>query len=119
MRVDPNTPRNLQQPEVGSEASLAVVCSSQETKEATSRKRRVPVIDRRVDVAAVETARLEKGLSKLDLCAKARIDPGALRNLMRHEGQRSGDSVIVGVTQALGLRIKDVVTITPRREEAA
>jgi hypothetical protein len=81
--------------------------------------KRGPVIERRVDVSAIETTRLEKGLSKLDLCAKAKIDPAAYRNLMRYEGARSRDSVIVGVTQALGLPIRDVVTITPRREGAA
>jgi hypothetical protein len=81
--------------------------------------KRGPVIQRRVDVSVIETTRLEKGLSRLDVCAKAKIDPAAYRNLIRYEGGRSRDSVLMGVTQALGLRIRDVVTFTHRREEAA
>ena len=81
--------------------------------------RRVPVIERRVDVAAIETRRLEKGMSRLKLCVEAKIDPAAYLNLLRFEGRRSRDGVIIGVSRALGLAIKDVVTITPRREEAA
>ena len=75
------------------------------------------MIIRRVDVSAMETTRLEKGMSKADLCAKAKIDPAAYRHLLQYEGERSRDPVIVGVTQALGLRIRDVVTITHRGEE--
>jgi hypothetical protein len=81
--------------------------------------KRLPVIVRRVNVGAIETARLEKGLTVLKMCAVAKIDPMAYRNLLRHEGQRSRDSVIIGVIRALGLEIRDVVTITPMREVAA
>lgn len=81
--------------------------------------KRAPVIQRRVDVSAIETARLERGLTVLKLCASAKIDPMAYRNLLRYEGQRSRDGVIIGVTRALDLRIKDVVTFTPQGREAA
>ena len=81
--------------------------------------KRTPVVERRVDVSMIETARLEQGLAVLDLCIKAKVDPSAYRNLLRSEGGRSRDSVIVRVTQTLGLRIKDVVTFPHRREEAA
>ncbi len=79
--------------------------------------RRKAVVGRRIDVAAVEIARLEKGLSISELSATARVDPCALRNLLRYGGERSRDAVIVAVTRALGLHIRDVVTITPIRQE--
>lgn len=77
------------------------------------------MVCRRVDVAAIETRRLEKGLSKPRLCAEAKIDPAAYRNLLRYQGRRSRDGVIIGVARALGLAIKDIVTIAPGCEEAA
>ncbi len=80
--------------------------------------KRGPVIRRRVNVSVLETARMEKGLSSAQLCAKAKVDQSAYRNLLRYEGERSRDSVIVGVAHALGLSIKEIVTITPVRREA-
>ena len=77
------------------------------------------MIIRRVNVPLIETTRLEKRLFRADVCAKGNIDPAAYRNLLRYGGERSRDSVIMGVCQALGLPIKDVVTITHRGEETA
>ena len=36
------------------------------------RSKRVPVIERLVDVKAIETRRLEKGLSRMRLCMEAK-----------------------------------------------
>ena len=119
MRVNPNTPGSLQQEGVESRASLSAVPSSHQTTEATSRRRRVPVIDRCVDVAAIEMARLEKDLTVSKLCGVAGVDPCAYRNLIRYEGRRSRESVIVAVTRALGLHLREVVKIKPIRREAA
>jgi hypothetical protein len=77
------------------------------------------VVCRRVDVAAVETARFEKTLSILDLCLMAGVDPAAYRHLLRWEGMRSRDRVIAKVVGALGLRIRDVVVFKRVGEEAA
>lgn len=77
------------------------------------------MIRRRVDVGALETARLEKGLSVIGLCAKARVDPSAYRNLLRHSGERSRDAVLLRVIRELGLRIRDVVAFRPGREDGA
>jgi hypothetical protein len=74
---------------------------------------------RRVDVAAIETARLEEGPSSARLCYEAKVDRTAYRNLLRHDGRRSGNDVIVGMTRALGLSIKGIVTFTPGRGETA
>jgi hypothetical protein len=80
--------------------------------------RRGPVIVRRVDVAAIETARMEKGLTRPQLCLAAKIDPCAYRSLLRHQGVRSRDTVILAVLRALGLKIKDIVSFTPCEEPA-
>ena len=83
------------------------------------RPKRVPVIERRVNVALIETTRLEKGLSRLKLCIEAKIDPAAYLNLLRHQGLRSRDAVILAVVRVLKLQVKDVVTIAPEGREAA
>ncbi len=98
-----NTESNLQQAD----------CPPSAFPSSTIRAKRMPVVCRRVDVAAIETRRLERGISRLRLCIEARIDPAAYTNLLRFEGQRSRDAVIIGVLRTLGLAIKDVVTITP------
>lgn len=115
MRINTSIPGSPQQDDVVSQTSLSAVPVSYETTEATNRRRRVPVIDRRVDVEAIEMARLEKDLTVSKLCGIAGVDPCAFRNLLRCEGRKSRESVILAVTRALGLQIRDVVKITPIR----
>jgi hypothetical protein len=81
--------------------------------------KRGPVMLRRVNVEAIEIARMEKKLSPLDLCIAAGIDPAAYRNLIRNHGERSRERVIFQVAEALGLRIRDIVIFPREREEAA
>jgi hypothetical protein len=82
----------------------------------TGPAKRIPVVVRRVNVAAVETARYEKRLTIEELCANANVDPSAYRNLLRWQGTRSRDSVILRVVNALGLSVRDIVTFTPGGE---
>ncbi len=69
-----------------------------------------PIIRRRLDIGAVETRRLEKGLTVEKLCAKAKVDPGAYRNLLRHEGEHSRDAVLMKVLGVLDLAPSKVLT---------
>ena len=50
---------------------------------------RRPIIPRRVDVGAIELARLERGLSLDQLCRKAGVDTSSYRNLIKNRGERS------------------------------
>ena len=76
------------------------------------------MISRRVDVNAIEIARMEKRLSVMELCIKASIDPAAYRNLIRYRGARSREKVIFQVIDTLGLEIRRVVSF-PQGEEVA
>jgi hypothetical protein len=81
--------------------------------------KRAPLMLRRVNVEAIEIARMEKKLSPLDLCIVAGVDPAAYRNLIRNHGERSRERVIFQIAGALGLRIRDIVIFPKEREEAA
>ena len=76
------------------------------------------MISRRVDVNAIEIARMEKRLSVMELSIKAGIDPVAYRNLIRYRGARSREKVIFQIIDTLGLEIRRVVSF-PGGEEAA
>ena len=77
------------------------------------------MVSRRVDVKAIEIARMEKRLSVMELCIKASIDPAAYRNLIRYRGARSREKVIFQVTDTLELGIRDVVSFPEGKEDAA
>lgn len=77
-----------------------------------SNGRHAPSMIRRVNVETIETARIEKGLTRLKLCAKANIDPQTYRLLLQYHGEHSRDRVLLQVASVLGLKIRDLLTFS-------
>ena len=67
----------------------------------------------RVDVVAIERARILRGWSRRDLAEAAHVDPGTVNDLIRGR-RRTTFGCLHEICRALELRLRDVVDFSQR-----